>query len=64
MESDRLAYIRALKKLSDSELERELRPRDYMPDFRAEILEEMERRKGLGRGRPRLKRLKARAASV
>jgi hypothetical protein len=41
----RRAYVEALCGLSDLELVYEFRFREHMPDFRSEILAEMERRK-------------------
>jgi hypothetical protein len=41
----RRAYVEALLGLSDEELRQEFRIRDGMPDFRSEIMAEVQRRK-------------------
>jgi hypothetical protein len=43
----RLAYIAALRRLSDEDLLLEFRDRDSMPDFRAELEAEVQHRKEL-----------------
>ena len=41
----RSAYLEALRSLSDEDLQLEFRFRESMPDFRSEIMAEVQRRK-------------------